>query len=158
VGKVTYIDAPELLTRRQRTVGALLTGLMWAFYAYLWLPLISLFAWGLGIEFAYDVMMRAGGADALREALFWYAIVLADVILTVAIWSLVNKWRFAGHNRRTTHTQIGDRAMAEYFGVAEDDLARLRAACRAEVDIDAQGRPVISTPRAERGSAIKPAA
>lgn len=147
MAKVTYIDAPELLTRRQRTLGALLTGLMWGAYAYLWLPLVSLLAWGLGFEFAYEVMVEAGGASALRTALFWYGVMLVDVVLTVTIWSLLNKWRFAGHNRRTAHPGVADDNMAAYFGVTLDDLARLRAARGIEIEIDALGRPVIPAPR-----------
>ncbi len=148
MGKVTsYIDAPELLTRRQRTLGALITGIMWVVYVYLWLPLVSLLAWGLGIEFAYEVMVRAGGAAALRTALLWYGVMLADVVLTVSIWSLINKWRFAGSNRRTAHLAVADESMAHYFGVTLDELARLRAAQRVELEIDGLGRPVIPAAR-----------
>ena len=143
VGKIIYIDAPERLTRRQRTVSALLTGLMWAAYAYLWLPLFSLLAWGLGIRFAYDVMIEAGGASALRSALFWYAVLLVDVVLAVAIWSLLNKWRFAGHNRRTAHEHVADATLAAYFGIAARDLEQLRAARCIAVDIDGQGKPTV---------------
>lgn len=143
MGKVAYIDAPELLTRRQRTLGALITGLMWGAYAYLWLPLVSLLAWLMGIEFAYEVMVRAGGASALRTALFWYGVMLVDVVLTVTIWSAINKWRFAGRNRRSAHLGVADASMADYFGVTLDELARLRAARRIELEIDVSGRPVI---------------
>jgi biofilm PGA synthesis protein PgaD len=143
MAEIIYIDAPESLTRRQRTVGALVTAAMWAAYAYLWLPLLSLFAWGLGFELAYDAMVRAGGASALRAALFWYGVMLADVIVTVAIWSQLNKWRFSGNNRRTAHPAVADAALASYFGVAPADLARLRTDRRIELAIDELGRPVV---------------
>ena len=48
------IAAPHLLTRRHRARDTLLTAIMWALYLYLWLPALSLVAWILGIEFAYD--------------------------------------------------------------------------------------------------------
>jgi biofilm PGA synthesis protein PgaD len=143
VSNVVYIDAPEALTRRQRTVFAVITAFMWAAYAYLWLPLLSLFLWGFGIELAYDAMMRAGGASALRTALVWYAVMLAHVIVTVAIWSQVNKWRFTNRNRRTAHPKVADTAMAAYFSLTTHELERLRAARRIELDIDVQGRPVL---------------
>ena len=159
MANIVYIDAPEALTRRQRTVFAVITALMWAAYAYLWLPLLSLFLWGFGIELAYDAMVRAGGASALRTALFWYAVMLGDVMVTVAIWSQVNKWRFASRNRRTAHPKVADAAMAAYFGVSTNDVARLRATQRIELDIDTHGRPVLppiierrSRPRRAAGS------
>lgn len=159
MAKILYIDAPEALTRRQRTMSTIVTGIMWAAYAYLWLPLISLFAWGLGFELAYDAMMRAGGAGALRTALFWYAVMLADVIVTVAIWSRINKWRFANRNRRTAHAPVADRSLADYFGVSLADLARLRAAQRVEIEIDGSGRPVIpGTPPSGRETGASAAA
>jgi biofilm PGA synthesis protein PgaD len=155
VAKIIYIDAPEALTRRQRTVGALITAVMWAAYAYLWLPLVSLFAWGLGFELAYDAMVRAGGAGALRSALFWYGVVLADVIATVALWSLINRWRFADHNRRTAHPRVADTAMADHFGVTIGAVEQLRGARRVELDIDALGRPVVHA--ADLGAGLRPA-
>jgi biofilm PGA synthesis protein PgaD len=141
VSNVVYIDAPEALTRRQRTVFAVITAFMWAAYGYLWLPLLSLFLWGFGIELAYDAMIRAGGASALRAALLWYAVMLVDVIVTVAIWSQVNKWRFANRNRRTAHPKVADAALAGYFGITTHELERLRASRRIELDIDLHGRP-----------------
>lgn len=143
MAKVVYLDVPEALTRRQRTLGTLVTAMMWAAYAYLWLPLMSLLAWGLGFELAYDAMIRAGGASALRDALLWYAWLLADVVVTVAIWSQLNKWRFASRNRRTRHPRISDTAMADYFGVTIDDVERMRGARRVELDVDGSGRPVL---------------
>ena len=151
MSKLVYIDAPEALTRRQRTVFGVLTALMWAAYGYLWLPLLSLLLWGFGIELAYDAMVRDGGASALRTALVWYAIMLADVIVTVAIWSQVNKWRFTNRNRRTAHPKVSDAAMAAYFGVTTADLERLRDARRIELDVDMHGRPVLP-PVVERRS------
>lgn len=151
MSNVVYIDAPEALTRRQRTVFAVITALMWAAYGYLWLPLLSLFLWGFGIELAYDAMISAGGASALRAALMWYALMLVAVIVTVAIWSQVNKWRFTNRNRRAAHPKVGDAAMAAYFGVTTADLERLRATQRIELDIDRDGRPVLP-PVVERRS------
>jgi biofilm PGA synthesis protein PgaD len=156
VSEAPYIDAPERLTRRERTFGAIVTAVMWAAYAYLWLPLVSLAAWGLGLEVAYDVMIRAGGIESLRRALFWYLVVLADVALTVAVWSLVNKWRFAGRNRRTGHEPIGDEALAHYFGVAPELLTKLRENQRIELDIDASGRPAVpGAPTPDTGTASR---
>ena len=160
MSEIIYIDAPEALTRRQRTVGALITAFMWAAYGYLWLPLVSLLAWGLGIELAYAAVVKVGGASALRTALFWYGVMLVDVMLTVALWSLINKWRFAGHNRRTAHEHVPDAELADYFGVTAQDLARLRNARRLELDIDAFGRPVLpgGEARSARAAPLTPAA
>ena len=72
VGKDLHIDAPYLLSRRRRITDTVATAMMWILYSYLWAPFISLVAWLLGFEFAYDVMVRAGGANGLLEILMYY--------------------------------------------------------------------------------------
>jgi biofilm PGA synthesis protein PgaD len=156
VAKVIYIDAPAALTRRQRTLGTLITAVMWALYGYLWAPLVSLLAWGLGIEFAYDAVMEAGGVRAFFATLFWYGVTLADVIVTVAIWSSLNRWRFANHNRRAAHPRVADTTMAEYFGVALEDVERLRGARRMELDLDPSGRPILRSSDLDSSSRPEP--
>ena len=85
-----HIDAPELLSRRRRMGDALATGFMWIVYSYLWAPFVSLLAWLLGFEFAYDVMIRAGGIHMLLESLYWYGQMLLAIIISVSGWSLLN--------------------------------------------------------------------
>jgi len=135
--KDVCIDAPELLTGRQQFADTVVTGVMWALYAYLWVPLVSLFAWILGFEFAYDVMIRAGGAAHLRTVLFWYAIAITTIFIFFGMWSLSNLLRFAGHNRRGNFDRIEDQSFMAFFGIeaeelehqeAEDECARLARA------------------------------
>jgi biofilm PGA synthesis protein PgaD len=136
-----FIDAPDLLTPRERARDTLMTAGMWGAYIYLWVPLISLFAWLLGFEFAYDVMVRAGGARDLVRALVIFALVIAVILGTVATWSYSNRLRYRGHNRRQTGPRVLDSQMAEYFRVDEATLAKLRVAHRIELGFDADGRP-----------------
>ena len=143
MAKLPHIDFPELLTRRQRAFGVAFTALMWMLYAYLWLPLVSLAAWSFGVKLAYDVMVRAGGAQALRQVLIWYMIVLAGIVVTIVAWSLLNRWLFAGRSRRIASQCVEDAAIAEYFGVDVGQLRQLRAAQRVDVEIDSGGRPTI---------------
>ena len=71
-----YINEPQLMSRRQRIGDAMATGLMWALYSYLWAPLVSLVEWLLGFEFAYDVMVRAGGLHVLEEVMYFYGLMI----------------------------------------------------------------------------------
>jgi biofilm PGA synthesis protein PgaD len=91
---------------------------MWLVYSYLWAPLISLVAWLLGFEFAYDVMVRAGGFETLKEVIRFYLIVVAIIFVVVAGWSTINRRRFARHDRRQTIDSVPDTEIAAYFGMS----------------------------------------
>lgn len=134
-----HIDAPHLLSQRRRLGDTIATGLMWILYSYLWLPLVSLLAWLLGFEFAYDVMVRAGGVDALKAVLWWYGIVLASIFVAVAVWSVVNRRRFANHDRRQNGQGVSDIEMTEYFALQHEELQTMRSARVISLSFDATG-------------------
>ena len=137
------IDAPELLSGRERVRDTVFTALMWGIYLYLWVPLVSLFAWVLGFEFAYDVMVRAGGATDLGKIIVFYAVVVAVIFLTVTAWSLGNRWKYGGLHRRHATNPLGTAQMARYFGIDEETVERLRSAPAVSIVFDENGRPVI---------------
>ena len=133
------IDSPELLTGRQQIRDTVVTGVMWALYAYLWVPLVSLLAWILGFEFAYDVMIRAGGATHLGTVLFWYAIAITTIFVVFGVWSLSNLLRFAGHNRRGNFDRIEDQSFMAFFGISAEELEQLRTSRSLTLELDAVG-------------------
>jgi biofilm PGA synthesis protein PgaD len=135
------IDAPDLLTAKQRARDTLMTAGMWGAYLYLWVPLISLAAWLLGFQFAYDVMVRAGGARDLAHALKVFGVAIALIFLVVIVWSYSNRARYRGHNRRHAGPAVPDESLAEYFGVDARALNELRTTRRVEIDFATDGRP-----------------
>jgi biofilm PGA synthesis protein PgaD len=138
------IQAPELQSAPDRTRDMVVTAIMWAVYMYLWAPLVSLFAWLLGFEFAYDVMIRNGGASGLDSVLRFYALVVVLIFLVVSTWSLGNRLRYGKLSRRRSANETTLESMAEYFEVDADTATRLRGLKLAAVDFDAEGRPVVS--------------
>jgi biofilm PGA synthesis protein PgaD len=139
-GDNLHIDTPHLLSRRRRLSDAVVTGLMWILYSYLWAPLISLVAWLLGFEFAYDVMVRAGGIHTLKEALWWYGIVVACILLIVAAWSMINRRRFGGNDRRQSGTLVGDDELSEFFELDHETLRCMQSAHTMRVSLCEDGR------------------
>jgi biofilm PGA synthesis protein PgaD len=137
------IQAPELLTARERARDTVVTAAMWGLYLYLWLPLISLFAWVLGFELAYDIMMRAGGAHDLGSILVVYGVIIGVIFVVVTAWSLINRVRYRGFNRRLLGRPVADEAIADFFGVDAATLPKLRNARRVRLDFDSAGRPVV---------------
>ncbi len=134
-----HINVPEMLSRRRRLSDAFVTGLMWMVYSYLWAPLISLVAWILGFEFAYDVMIRSGGIQGLKNVLSWYGLMLCCITIVVTCWSIMNRLRFSGRERRRGASIVDDYALAESFGIEMSELRKLRHARVACVSTDADG-------------------
>lgn len=136
-----HINAPELLTAQQRARDTVITAAMWVFYLYLWVPAISLFAWVLGFELAYDIMVREGGAGDLGEVLRVYGAIVGIIFFVVTAWSLFNRVRFRGMTRRGQPPPPPDESLADYFGVTMDGLRTMRSSKTVRVDFDPEGRP-----------------
>ncbi len=134
-----HIEAPELLSKRRRLTDALITGLMWALYSYLWAPLVSLVAWLLGAEFAYDVMVRAGGIHALKDVMWFYLVMLLCIFVVVTAWSLVNRLRFAGKDRRKARRVVTSAELAAYYSLDTEQWANLREARVVRMSVDEAG-------------------
>ena len=138
-----YFSAPEELTTRERARDALITAMLWAVYLYLWVPLVSLLAWAMGFEFAYDVMVRAGGAQDLLPILLEYLVVVSIIFSAFTIWSVSNRLRFRDLNRRARRAPVADDALAEYFQVPIEQIAAMRSRKIIHVSVDEEGRPGI---------------
>jgi biofilm PGA synthesis protein PgaD len=134
------IDAPQLVSGRLRARDGVFTSLMWLLYAYLWLPMISLGAWLLGIDFAYEVMVRAGGADGLMRILAWYGIAALLIVMMVTGWSAMQRFRFRGKDRRGMIPLVSDEALLASSALAADDFALLRSGQSLRVVIDDDGQ------------------
>ena len=142
------IDVPELLTRSERTRDTVFTAVMWAVYLYLWVPLLSFAAWWFGVELAYDVMVRSGGAATVWPAVAGYLSVIAVIWIVVVVWSLTNRARFRGAPRRKAAHCVTDEEIGAWFGVEAATLHSLRANKIAAVDFSADGRPSFRPVRA----------
>ncbi len=134
-----HIDASHLVTNRRRFSDTLMTAIMWVIYSYLWAPFVSLLAWLLGIEFAYDVMVRAGGAKGLVNVLTFYGIVLVCIILVVTIWSSINRYRFAGIDRRQSVENVSDEQIAEHYSLSPELFDKMRNTRVSRVSISPNG-------------------
>ena len=138
--KDVIINARSVLSRRERRRDRILTTAMWVLYGYLWLPLISLLAWYLGVRFAYDLVIRAGGLESLLTILFWFGIVLMGTAIIIVGWSAVQRGRFARHERRIWSPSLDPEAERRYWDLPEDVFQCLRRDQRLLVRLDAEGQ------------------
>lgn len=139
LGDVT-INARNVLSRRVRNRDRLLTTIMWVLYAYLWLPLISLGAWYLGVQFAYDLVLRAGGPDSLVSLLFWFTIILLTTALVVIVWSWIQRARFEDKERRLSSPALALADEQAHWGLDDASMTKIRSAKRLTLALTEEGQ------------------
>lgn len=140
------IDRPERQGRGRRTLFTVLTGTAWLIYFYLWLPLITLLAWVLGVRTAYGrLYLEQNAVDPfLLLALPVIALVCAVVLLA---WAEYNRARFGGEDRRKAVPSIGNEAVALALGADTATAAALRGGRNMTLALDEQARPASATAR-----------
>lgn len=140
------INLPERQRRVHRDLSRAFTALAWAAYLYLWLPLLTLAAWGLGMHTAYERIYRNKHVvePFLLLALPLIAIACAAVLLG---WAEYNRARFGGPERRRPMPPIGDGEVAHGLGADAATAANLRGNRIVVLSLDAQARPTAARPR-----------
>lgn len=133
------IYRPELQPIGQRTLFSLATLVAWVVWMYLFLPLLSLGAWWLGIEFFRQYMLQPGNMDYLLT-LTVYAVVLAVIALLIFGWSRYNELRFGGRDRRKPLPPVTNDMLAEHFGLESEMVGSLQRAKFIKLDIEEGAR------------------
>lgn len=148
------IERPDLQPRSQRLVSMLLTVFFWVLWAYLWMPLLALLGWALGVTLYYEEMIMRDGHRILFEVLPWYAAAVALLGGSLVAWAMYNYYRFRGRERRSAGAPVSVAEVAAYAGVHPVDLARWRHARLLHVTHDPDGR--IQTVRTVTADSLAP--
>lgn len=133
------INASNVLSRRIRNRDRLLTTLMWLLYGYLWLPLVSLGAWYLGLQFAYDLVLRAGGPESLVSLLISFLIILLVTAAVVILWSWIQRSRFAGHERRLSSPTLAGSDEQVLWNLEDADFEQVKSGKCLVINLDEVG-------------------
>jgi biofilm PGA synthesis protein PgaD len=89
----------------QKTIMGTLTLFAWIFFFYLFMPLITLLLWFMGVKTAYiEIYQRNNSFDTvLLYTLPAIALVCGIILL---LWAEVNRYRFSGEDRRTAPEDV----------------------------------------------------
>ena len=134
------IDTPSLQSLRQRYAYAFLTLIFWVLWFYLWIPVISLVAWLLGIKVFYREMIVLEGLQGLVDLLGWYGLTIAVIAVCYTGWALYNQFRFRGRNRRHEQPEVEPLEVANSFDIEPALILPLQEAKRILIAHDEQGR------------------
>lgn len=122
--KSPIIDIPSLQSLKQRFGYSVLTFLFWVLWIYLWLPLVSLFAWWVGVDLFYQEMIVKGGSQAVVQMVVWFSLVVLLSGVTFLGWAAYNLFRFRNKNRRKAIEAVKMADMAKVFNVSVKQLSK----------------------------------
>lgn len=138
--KSPLIDRADLQSSGQRTLYGALTFGFWVFWFYLWLPLLALLAWSLGVQQAYKYMVVLGGYQAVLTLLGIYGLIVVLLGGTLVLWAVYNILRFGGVENRTAARPVTPADIGLAFGQDPDAVMRWQAEQRLLVTHDEEGR------------------
>ena len=107
--------------------------------AYLWLPLVSLGAWYLGLQFAYDLALRSSGPESLVSLLISFGFILLGTTVVVILWSRIQRARFARHERRVFSPALESAEEQAHWALSAEDFHRIRSGKRLVIHLDDNG-------------------
>lgn len=111
------ISAPHLQTLRQRFASTLVTLVFWVFWFYLWLPLLTLAGWLMGIDMMYFQMIELSGYRSLLNRMSEFSATVATLGMSLAGWAFYNFFRFRGVDRRRPGKLVSDEELCAVFNV-----------------------------------------
>ncbi len=120
------IEKPELQTNAQRYGWTTVTFVFWALYIYLWLPLITLLAWWVGVKLFHLHMIQLHGYEGLLDKLGLYSVIIFIVSITLIGWAEIDRMRFKNKLRRTDRKPITASEVAKKYNLQEHELSLLR--------------------------------
>lgn len=134
------IERPDLQSRRQRTLYGALTLAFWLFWFYLWLPLLALLAWALGLQQAVKYMVTLDGFHDLMAVMLLYGLEILLLCGSLIAWAVYNILRFGGVEHRIAAAPVTLQESGRDFGQDPVAVAHWRRAQRLYVTHDPEGR------------------
>jgi biofilm PGA synthesis protein PgaD len=120
------IEKPELQTSVQRYGWSTVTFAFWMLYVYLWIPLLTMIAWWIGIKLFNYHMIELNGYKGLIDQLGLYSVIIVMLSITLIGWAEIDRMRFKNQIRRVDHLPLTDREIAMKLNLHEHQLKQLR--------------------------------
>jgi biofilm PGA synthesis protein PgaD len=132
------INRPERQKPLQRLTSAFITMIAWALWVSLWLPLLTLIAWLLGLQ---DVYIKLGLNHPFQAAQNLDTVLSVGCVCAFSLgaWAFYNRMRFGGKQRRHANRVIDVQEMAPALEASVDTARYLRMRRRSVVQFDEHG-------------------
>ena len=136
-----YITHPqEPASGRVRTIQGLVTLLAWVAYAWLWLPVITVIAWMLGVRTSFvELQIRTYEFDRDTFGILFTLAVVATVVLIG--WAEYNRHKFGGRDRRAAAQNVAPEQIAQSLNASPEVSGHLSRAKSITLAMGDDARP-----------------
>lgn len=117
------LNMPDLVARHKKIGSSIFTIIFWALFAYLWMPLITLIAWTLGLRHSYNEALYIAELINFKHLAFVYSMIVFAMGGALLLWALQEYLRFRNINRRREPTEVEMHELATYTGLVESNIA-----------------------------------
>lgn len=102
------------------------TTLMWALWIYLFMPLLSLVLWVVGLPYIYKTLFAEQVFLQLMVLLERMGCFVLMVFLLLRGWGLYNYYVFGKRNRRRRSEKVTPAELSLHFGITAEDVYLLQ--------------------------------
>lgn len=139
------IDQPEAVSRSRRTIAGVITLLGWLAYAWLWVPVLTLVAWAVGIRTAWQrLYLEHNAVDPFILASLPVIAIVCGLLLIG--WAEYNRARFTDADERKRRKDVDEDAVSERLGAPLQVSEALRAHRVVTVTLNDDALPVAVRP------------
>jgi len=127
MSEIEIIDKPKLKSFLRKITELGFTSLMWGLWFYLFLPLLNLVLWVLGIRYFYVELFELAGYKGLINILLKAGWVILIVFLILRSWGVYNYRRFGKRERRKGLPPETLEKTAEYFQISPEQIQHIQS-------------------------------
>lgn len=125
--EIEIIDKPKLKSFLRKITELSFTSLMWGLWLYLFLPLLNLVLWVLGIRYFYVEVFELAGYKGLINILLNAGWVILFVFLILRFWGIYNYHRFGKRERRKGFPPATLEKLAENFQISPEQIQHIQS-------------------------------
>jgi biofilm PGA synthesis protein PgaD len=124
-----------------RTVQGIVTLLAWVVYAWLWLPVVTVIAWMLGVRTSF-VQLHVSNYEFDQDT-FGILFTLAVIATVVLVgWAEYNRHKFSGPDRRAPAQNVAPDDIAMSLGTTPEVSRHLGSAKSITLAMGDDARPI----------------
>ncbi len=123
---IQLIDRPELKSISRQVTEWSVTAIMWLLWSYLFLPLLNLIPWVLGIHFFYTEVVEKLSPEAYYMIFLRLLLLIFIVLFIIIAWGYYNYLVFGQQELRRTAAVASREDLARCFRLSSRTVASLQ--------------------------------
>lgn len=119
-------DRADLRSFLRNTSEWSFTVVMWALWIYLFLPLLSLILWVVGLPYIYQTVFTVEVINRLINLMVKMGWATLVIFIALRGWGLYNYYVFGKRNRRKQYPEVSLEQMGRHFGLNVEEVKSLQ--------------------------------